>query len=165
MSKFVSRAGSQIDELQRHLADPNAALSQQSYYRNNPNAPRLPSRLQQSFGPIPEEAVSAPLLRPSASALRHSARRNSQDKLAHRGKLGTFEGAFLPVILNIWGVILYLRLGYIIGHAGLIVTILMFICGYSITTFTTLSLSAISTNGTVRGIPFPSQSETTSKFY
>ncbi|KAI9292013.1 hypothetical protein K502DRAFT_326021 [Neoconidiobolus thromboides FSU 785] len=66
-------------------------------------------------------------------------------------KLGTFEGVYLQVVLNIWGVILFLRLGYILSQVGYLITLAFFAAGYLITTFTSLSISAISTNGTVRG--------------
>ena len=33
--------------------------------------------------------------------------------------LGTFSGVFTPSILTILGIILFLRLGYVIGNAGL----------------------------------------------
>ncbi|KAG0379821.1 hypothetical protein BGX24_011513 [Mortierella sp. AD032] len=66
-------------------------------------------------------------------------------------KLGVFSGVFVPCILSIWGIILFLRFGFIIAQAGVMGTLAMFIVGYAINVFTTLSLSAISTNGTVRG--------------
>ncbi|KAF9181064.1 hypothetical protein BGZ51_005691 [Haplosporangium sp. Z 767] len=66
-------------------------------------------------------------------------------------KLGVFAGVFVPCVLSIWGIILFLRFGFIIGQAGVVGTMGMFIVGYAINVFTTLSLSAISTNGTVRG--------------
>ncbi|KAG0362066.1 hypothetical protein BGZ54_008781 [Gamsiella multidivaricata] len=68
-----------------------------------------------------------------------------------RSKLGVFSGVFVPCVLSIWGIILFLRFGFIIGQAGVMGTMAMFIVGYAINVFTTLSLSAISTNGTVRG--------------
>jgi hypothetical protein len=66
-------------------------------------------------------------------------------------KLGVVSGVFVPCVLSIWGIILFLRFGFIIGQTGVIGTLGMFIVGYFINIFTTLSLSAISTNGTVRG--------------
>ena len=34
-------------------------------------------------------------------------------------KTGTFGGVFAPTILSILGVLLYLRLGWVVGNAGL----------------------------------------------
>jgi hypothetical protein len=34
-----------------------------------------------------------------------------------RGTLGTFPGVFTPSILTILGIILFLRLGYVVGNA------------------------------------------------
>ncbi|KAG0311680.1 hypothetical protein BGZ99_009989 [Dissophora globulifera] len=66
-------------------------------------------------------------------------------------KLGVLSGVFVPCVLSIWGIILFLRFGFIIGQAGVMGTLGMFVVGYLINIFTSLSLSAISTNGTVRG--------------
>ncbi|OZJ05653.1 hypothetical protein BZG36_01518 [Bifiguratus adelaidae] len=68
-----------------------------------------------------------------------------------RQKLSTFDGVFVPTVLTIWGIILFLRFGFIIGQAGVIGTLAMFGVGYAVNCLTVLSLSAISTNGTVRG--------------
>ena len=38
---------------------------------------------------------------------------------ASDGKFGTFAGVFTPSILTILGVIMYLRFGWVVGHAGL----------------------------------------------
>jgi hypothetical protein len=37
-------------------------------------------------------------------------------------KFGAFKGVFTPSILTILGVIMYLRFGWVVGHAGLIGT-------------------------------------------
>ncbi len=42
--------------------------------------------------------------------------KNGKDLTAH--KLGTFAGVFTPSALTILGIILFLRLGYVVGAAG-----------------------------------------------
>jgi amino acid transporter len=67
------------------------------------------------------------------------------------GKLGTFAGVFTPSILTILGIILFLRLGYVVGKAGLGRALLMIALANAISILTTLSLSAIATNLKVKG--------------
>ena len=66
-------------------------------------------------------------------------------------KMTTFQGVYLPVVLSIWGVMVFLRFPQLLAKTGLIGMILLFLISYSITTSTTLSLSAIASNGVVRG--------------
>jgi hypothetical protein len=40
------------------------------------------------------------------------------NKAAAKKGLGTFEGVFTPTILTILGVILFLRLGWVVGNVG-----------------------------------------------
>ncbi|MGK5092598.1 amino acid permease [Deltaproteobacteria bacterium TL4] len=61
-------------------------------------------------------------------------------------KFGTLFGVFLPTLLNILGVIMYLRLGWIVGNAGLGGTIVIILFAYFITGTTGLSMSSIVTN-------------------
>jgi potassium/chloride transporter 9 len=68
-----------------------------------------------------------------------------------KGKLGTFAGVFVPVTLNVLSILMFLRFGFILGQAGLVGMMGMLICGYLINLLTTMSISAIATNGTVRG--------------
>ncbi len=66
-------------------------------------------------------------------------------------KLGTFGGVFTPCTLTILGVIMFLRFGQVVGQAGIIQAMLIVLGAKTITTLTTLSLSAIATNTRVKG--------------
>jgi len=61
-------------------------------------------------------------------------------------KFGTFLGVFTPSILTILGLVLYLRIGWVVGNLGLPQTILIVLIASSITFITGLSASAIATN-------------------
>ncbi len=61
-------------------------------------------------------------------------------------KLGTFAGVFTPSILTILGVIMYLRMGGLVGEVGLIQMILIILVATTITFITGLSIAAIATN-------------------
>ena len=66
-------------------------------------------------------------------------------------KLGTFSGVFVPTTLNVLSILMFLRFGMILGQSGLLGMMGMLIVSYIINLVTTLSISAIATNGTVRG--------------
>ena len=66
-------------------------------------------------------------------------------------KLGWIQGVFIPVLLNIWGVMLFLRLTWVVGQAGILESLLIIGISAIVCVITTLSLSAISTNGDVKG--------------
>jgi solute carrier family 12 (sodium/potassium/chloride transporter), member 2 len=61
-------------------------------------------------------------------------------------KFGTFGGVFTPTLLTILGVIMYLRLGWVVGNAGLLGAWLIIIIAFIITLCTALSMSSITTN-------------------
>ena len=67
------------------------------------------------------------------------------------GKFGTWDGVFVSCLLNIFGVIMFLRLGWVVGQAGIIQAILIILLAGVVTTLTTMSMAAIATNGTVKG--------------
>ena len=60
--------------------------------------------------------------------------------------LGTFLGVVTPTMLTILGVILYLRMGWVVGNAGLAGTIIIVLLAHVITVTTSLSLSALATS-------------------
>ncbi len=78
---------------------------------------------------------------------------NLQDKVQEQkgiipGKklFGTVEGVFVPTLLTILGVIMYLREGWVVGNAGLLGSWLIILLSFGITLATALSLSSITTN-------------------
>ncbi|KAL9452844.1 hypothetical protein AB3S75_008603 [Citrus x aurantiifolia] len=66
-------------------------------------------------------------------------------------KLGTLMGVFIPCLQNILGIIYYIRFTWIVGMGGIGDSLLVVaFCG-SCTFLTSLSLSAIATNGAMKG--------------
>jgi len=70
--------------------------------------------------------------------------------MAKSKKLGTFGGVFTPSILTILGVIMYLRLPWIAGQAGLYMTIGIILLAHLISVTTGLSVSSIATDKKVK---------------
>lgn len=63
-----------------------------------------------------------------------------------RKTFGTFAGVFTPTTLTILGVIMYIRLPWVVGNAGVIGALLIVLLSVSITFATALSISSIATN-------------------
>ncbi|KAK2913270.1 hypothetical protein QQF64_031054 [Cirrhinus molitorella] len=64
-------------------------------------------------------------------------------------RFGWVTGVMVRCMLNIWGVILFLRLSWITSQAGILLTWLIILMSVLVTSITALSVSAISTNGRV----------------
>lgn len=79
----------------------------------------------------------------------HSPRESVTEKKT--GTLGTFAGVFTPSILTILGIILFLRLDYVVGSAGFGRALLIIGLANVISVLTSVSLSAIATNLKVKG--------------
>lgn len=80
--------------------------------------------------------------------LSRSARKLSTVALLQAPQLGTLMGVYLPCIQNIFGVILFLRMTWLVGIGGVIGTfIIVFMC---CATVSVLAVSAPSARGTPR---------------
>ena len=65
-------------------------------------------------------------------------------------KLGWMQGVLMKCMLNIWGVMLYLRLTWVVGQAGLLEGLAIIGIANIVTIITATSMSAVCTNGTIR---------------
>lgn len=65
-------------------------------------------------------------------------------------KFGAFGGVFTPSILTILGVIMYMRLPWIVGNAGLFLTIGIILIAHVVSITTGLSVSSIATDKKVK---------------
>jgi amino acid transporter len=88
-------------------------------------------------------------MRPASITVRIG--RDGVDDHARGGTLGTFAGVFTPSILTILGIILFLRLGYVVGNSGLRNALVMIGIASAVSALTSISLAAIATNIDVRG--------------
>ncbi|XP_039752651.1 solute carrier family 12 member 4 isoform X1 [Pararge aegeria] len=70
-------------------------------------------------------------------------------KPAPPARMGTLIGVYLPCIQNIFGVILFIRLTWVVGTAGAIQGFLIVLICCCTTMLTAISMSAIATNGVV----------------
>jgi len=70
-------------------------------------------------------------------------------KPVEKANLGTLMGVYLPCIQNIFGVILFIRMTWIIGTCGVIESFLVVLVCCTTTMLTAISMSAIATNGVV----------------
>lgn len=61
-------------------------------------------------------------------------------------QFGTFQAVFVPTLLTILGVIMFLRLPWVVGNVGLVGALVIIGIAYVITITTALSMSSITTN-------------------
>ncbi|KAJ8343573.1 hypothetical protein SKAU_G00309020 [Synaphobranchus kaupii] len=66
-------------------------------------------------------------------------------------KFGWIRGVLVRCMLNIWGVMLFIRLSWVFGQAGVGLGTVVIALSVVVTVVTGLSMSAICTNGVVRG--------------
>ena len=76
---------------------------------------------------------------------------NEGEKVTTGFKFGWIQGVWIRCMLNIWGVMLFLRLSWVVAEAGIGQAILIVLLATLITTLTALSMSAISTNVQIKG--------------
>ncbi|XP_002735804.1 solute carrier family 12 member 9-like [Saccoglossus kowalevskii] len=99
--------------------------------------------------PSADHSETTPLLHYRLMSRSHSVQ-NVQQPPSPR-QLRAFSGVFIPCVLSMFSVILFLRLGFVVGNAGLLGAVLMYLLAYFIVGMTVLAVCAISTNGAIEG--------------
>ena len=66
-------------------------------------------------------------------------------------KFGWVEGVLMRCLLNIWGTMLFLRLTWVVGQAGIWQGLMIISLCNVVTILSALSMSAIATNGQIAG--------------
>uniref|UniRef100_A0A8C4EV78 Solute carrier family 12 member 9 n=1 Tax=Dicentrarchus labrax TaxID=13489 RepID=A0A8C4EV78_DICLA len=105
--------------------------------------PLLHYRLSTSVNesePRPPPAGQAPEQHPGSPRQRSTQQRQPK-------KLSIFFGVVIPTLLSMFSVVVFLRIGFVVGQSGLYQAIAMFLVAYFIICMTVLSVCAISTNG------------------
>uniref|UniRef100_A0A3B5BID7 Solute carrier family 12 member 3-like n=1 Tax=Stegastes partitus TaxID=144197 RepID=A0A3B5BID7_9TELE len=99
------------------------------------------------------EALPNPTSDSGVSSLPATDSENEESQDPVRGKapvrFGWVTGVMVRCMLNIWGVILFLRLSWITSQAGILLTWVIILMSVTVTSVTALSISAIATNGRV----------------
>ncbi|XP_021568559.1 solute carrier family 12 member 7 [Carlito syrichta] len=85
----------------------------------------------------------------SQGVVEHEEDEESRRREVKTPRMGTFIGVYLPCLQNILGVILFLRLTWIVGAAGVLESLLIVSMCCTCTMLTAISMSAIATNGVV----------------
>ena len=65
-------------------------------------------------------------------------------------KFGTFAGVYIPSILTILGVIMYMRLSWVVGNAGLEMAIGIILIAHIVSVATGLSVSSVATDRKIK---------------
>ncbi len=69
----------------------------------------------------------------------------------HRNQLGLWNGVYVPCLLTILGVILYVRIGWGVAQGGWVTMLGMFLVGETLSVFTVLSMATLVSNGEMKG--------------
>ncbi|GME95426.1 unnamed protein product [[Candida] boidinii] len=138
----------------------NQQQQRQQHHDHGNNTSSVPyRRVPEKYGSIPNNNTATKQKHNPSKQHKSSCQYDTQKKQIQPilktelkpEKLGTIGGVFIPTVLNVLSILMFLRFGFIIGQMGILGTLLLLFLSYGIDLLTTLSVSAIATNGTVRG--------------
>merc|ERR1719158_591369 len=104
---------------------------------------------QDEFGERPRISKVLNSISNYSSTIQNAPEDPNAAKAPEKANLGTLMGVFLPCLQNIFGVILFIRMTWIVGTCGAIEGFLVILFCCCTTMLTAISMSAIATNGVV----------------
>ena len=104
------------------------------------------NKVDRGFGPHPDDDLGV-----AARGLQAIGDSFASLLVANKGGLGAMSGVFVPCMLSIIGLVLFLRLGWSVGEAGVLGSLSMIGVGTAMSFLTAFSLCALATNGKIRG--------------
>jgi amino acid transporter len=99
--------------------------------------------------PIASESLPPTVAQDGEQLLDDAQRRSQYSAVVpepSEGKFGTYVGVYRPTILTLFGVIMYIRMGWVVGHAGLLGALGILLLTFVITGTAALALSSVATN-------------------
>uniref|UniRef100_A0A7N6C026 Solute carrier family 12 member 10, tandem duplicate 1 n=1 Tax=Anabas testudineus TaxID=64144 RepID=A0A7N6C026_ANATE len=130
------------------ISDNSRFLQKSSLYRTIDRVPKL----DHYSNTLPHKQAKT---RPSLAALRKAFKASPQIIFKNHISKHITPCSLIRCMLNIWGVIMFLRLSWITSQAGILLTWVMVFLSVTVTITTVLTISAIATNGkTVSGGPY-----------
>ncbi|CAG2112238.1 unnamed protein product [Medioppia subpectinata] len=76
---------------------------------------------------------------------------NNESESNPSSKFGWIDGVYIRTMMNLFGVMLFLRMGWMAGQAGVILALVQILVATIITVITTTSMIALCTNGDIGG--------------
>jgi hypothetical protein len=126
------------------------AVAESVFERNAPPAKNTDKEAKE--GKTNGDGFDGSLAAAAAAAARTRKANEAREKNPDDGnKFGMIDGVMISCLLNIFGVIMFLRLGWVIGQAGIVQGCLIILMSGVVTGLTTMSMAAIATNGKVKG--------------
>jgi len=103
------------------------------------------------MGERPKMATAINSLANYSAAIPSANEGDPDAKPPEKANLGTLMGVYLPCIQNIFGVILFIRMTWIVGTAGAVQGFFVVFVACCVTMISAISMAAIATNGVVPG--------------